>query len=336
LSYSREILLNSFRHLFRKATGEDFSTIVSLKADSSERKIYRLALDNVSYIAVHNDQVEENIAYISFSESFHNAGLAVPGIIAVSDDSTSYLVEDLGDDTLFKITWILDTKSLDEFHTTALNDLIMFQTTGKTAIDFGKCFPSIAFDRSVISNDIEKFHKYFLPKISESGISDQTMMTVIDVLSEIAARNNRGYFMYRDFQPRNIMVINDELYYIDFQSGMKGASQYDLASFLYSGSINLDEKQRAVLAKVYCDAYTFQTGIAEDEFMEDFGEFVLLRLIQVLGSYSYVHHKKQKDDTLRKIPKALNNLSLVSQRIRIPVLKDFADQVLESGMKYYS
>ncbi len=322
--------------MFRELTGEDFSTIVTLKTDSSERKIYRLAHENISCVAVHNDHIEENVAYVSFSESFHNAGLPVPKILAVSDDSDYYLVEDLGDDTLFKITKSLNEESLAGFHTDALNDLVMFQTIGKTAIDFSNCYPSITFDRSIISNDIEKFREYFLPKIKYLKMSDLASNRITDILVEIADRNNRGFFMYRDFQPRNIMVRDNELYYIDFQSGMKGASQYDLASFLYSGSISLEEEQRKILAKSYCHAFSYQTGISEDEFMEDFGEFVFLRLLQVLGSYSYVHHKKQKDDTLKKIPKALNNLSLALGRIRNSHLKDFAADVIESGTKYYS
>jgi aminoglycoside/choline kinase family phosphotransferase len=336
VSYSREILLNSFRDIFRKATGVDFEKIEQLKADSSERKIYRLTSGDESYVAVHNENLEENAAYISFSKSFLNAGLLVPKVISVSDDNSSYLVEDLGDMTLFKYSSSVVKDSLHDLHSKALSDLVMFQTLGKTVIDFSKCFPSEIFDKTIILNDIEKFRKYFLKNIAGIELPQTKLENISDIFIRIVEKNCHDHFMYRDFQPRNIMLKESNLYYIDFQSGMKGPAQYDLVSFLYSGSIELDEEERMVLSKSYSSSFEYQTGITEDEFMNDLGEFVLLRMVQVLGSYSYVHHKKQIDDTLKKIPKAINNIALSVGKIKDPILKEFAERVTEIGTKIYS
>ena len=336
VSYSREILLNSFREIFRKATGVDFDTIDQLKADSSERKIYRLRSREESFVAVHNEHLEENAAYISFSKSFFNAGLPVPKVISVSDDNSSYLVEDLGDMTLFKYSSSVTKDSLHDLYSKALSDLVMFQTLGKSVIDFTKCFPSEIFDKSIILNDIEKFRKYFLENIAGIELPQAMLEKVTNIFGKIVERNCHGHFMYRDFQPRNIMLKDSSLYYIDFQSGMKGPAQYDLVSFLYSGSIDLDEDDRMVLSNSYSNSFAYQTGITEDEFMNDFGEFVLLRMVQVLGSYSYVHHKKQIDDTLKKIPKAINNIALSVGKIKDPDLKEFAERVTGIGTKLYS
>lgn len=336
MSYSKEILLNSFREIFRKATGVDFDTIDQLKADSSERKIYRLTSGEDSFVAVHNEHLEENAAYISFSNSFLQAGLPVPKVISVSDDNSSYLVEDLGDMTLFKYSSREDTHRLHDLHSKALSDLVMFQTLGKSVIDFSKCFPSQNFDNAIILNDIEKFRKYFLEDIAGIEFPQASLEKITDIFAMIVERNSHGHFMYRDFQPRNIMLKDDNLYYIDFQSGMKGPAQYDLVSFLYSGSIELDEEERMVLSKSYSVSFAYQTGIPEEEFMHDFGEFVLLRMVQVLGSYSYVYHKKQIDDTLKKIPKALDNIALSLGKIKDPDLKEFAERITEIGAKIYS
>lgn len=336
MSYSREILLNSFRDIFRKATGVDFEKIEQLKADSSERKIFRLASGDESYVAVHNEHLEENAAYISFSKSFLNAGLLVPKVISVSDDNSSYLVEDLGDMTLFKYSSSVVKDSLHDLYSKALSDLVMFQTLGKTVIDFSKCFPSEIFDETIILNDIEKFRKYFLKNIAGIELPKSKLENISDIFIRIVEKNCHDHFMYRDFQPRNIMLKESNLYYIDFQSGMKGPAQYDLVSFLYSGSIELDEEERMVLSKSYSSSFEYQTGITEDEFMNDLGEFVLLRMVQVLGSYSYVHHKKQIDDTLKKIPKAINNIALSVGKIKDPILKEFAERVTEIGTKIYS
>src|SRR5271169_1116712 len=68
----------------------------------SGRSIIRLAGENHSAIGILYDVREENAAFLEFSKHFRRYGLPVPEIYAEDLSHGAYLVEDLGDTTLFE------------------------------------------------------------------------------------------------------------------------------------------------------------------------------------------------------------------------------------------
>lgn len=142
--------------------------------------------------------------------------------------------------------------------------------------------------------------------------------------------------MYRDFQPRNIMIRNDKLFYIDFQSGMNGPVQYDLVSFLYSGSISIDRHQRQELSDIYFDGFSKTSGTDIQALRDDVPEIALLRMVQVIGSYSFVHSRNPSAGTLVKIPKAVSNVESLLPDLKEGTLKWFAVELCEKFRKDHS
>ena len=183
--------------------------------------------------------------------------------------------------------------------------------------------------------DEEKFSNYYVSQFDEPGKYYKILNQAFEYLNSELVKADTGYFMFRDFQPRNIMLKNDSLYFIDYQSGRKGPLHYDLASFLYSGSIELTDEEREFLLKSYLNDIKYKTD--KREFMKLFKFFILIRLIQVLGSYGYSFHKNKEKKYLDKIQKALANMKSLLGQFDDKIIDEFIYKLTERlNYWYYS
>lgn len=330
MSYKREIILNTFRELVYNKFRKNLDSIKELKADASERKIYRLFIEDKTFVGIYNENEKENLAFINFTNTFLKTGFNVPLIMNVSDDNLFYIEEDLGDETLYNYIQNSDNKNLFDYYQIALSDLIRFQTIAKDSIDYEYCYQTKAFNSEVIRFDIEKFNEYFSKIFLKEKLDEKIIGLILELSNEVISKVPNDYFLYRDFQPRNIMVKNKQLYYIDYQSGRKGPLQYDLASFLYSGSINLNEEEKNSLLNFYVEELNKQITCDKKEFIYYFYFFVFLRLLQMLGSYSFLNVKRNDNEVLKKISKAMLNLKELTEKIENTEIKNLIEKITSS------
>jgi hypothetical protein len=116
--------------------------------------------------------------------------------------------------------------------------------------------------------------------------------------------------MFRDFQSRNIQVKDGQVFFIDYQGGMKGAPQYDVASAIWQARANLPDEWKERLLEDYMASFEsiLQTSIDRDVFKSQYNGYVLIRLLQVLGAYGFRGLFERKAQFLTSIPLALKNL----------------------------
>ncbi|MBK8550316.1 MAG: phosphotransferase [Ignavibacteria bacterium] len=300
---------------------------MDLKADASERKIFRINIDGKSLIGIYNDNIKENLAFIKFTETFIDLGFNVPEIVRVSDDNLFYLEKDLGDTTLFNLITGSPVAQHLSYYKQALTDLVKFQIEAKDKLDYSFCYQTNEFNVEVIESDLGKFSDYYLMTTIEKNFDNEFYRYIIEISENILKRVRNDFFLYRDFQPRNIMIKDNRLYYIDYQSGRKGPLHYDLASFLYSGSINISEEDRKILMTHYLSELNNYVNVDKEEFIRYYYFFVFLRLLQMLGSYSYLNVKRNDGNVLKKIPKALANMKTLEDKIDDKKLKKFITEL---------
>ncbi|MCZ7557884.1 MAG: phosphotransferase [Bacteroidia bacterium] len=294
-------------------TGTAPNAVIALKGDASDRRIYRLVYSSQSLIGVVGPNVAENRAFIGFARSFRAAGLHVPEVYRVSEHEQAYLQEDLGD-ALFS-DW-------QRTHTTAegvdgeamalygivLQELLRFQHDAASAVDYSLCYQTREFSTEAMLFDIRYFRDNFLARLAEVPWDERRFMADCNLLVEMLCREPRNGFLYRDFQSRNVMLRDGTPWFIDFQSGRKGAPQYDLASMLYDSKGGLTTAQRETLIDQYIAGLRSRYDVDEVVFRRRFAGFAVLRLMQALGAFANLGLNKGKPTYLEFIPSRLSTM----------------------------
>ena len=277
-----------------------------LKQQGSNRIYTRETDENGrSVIRVVGTNRDENQAFIYMARHFHALGLPVPELYWVSEDEMTYTQEDLGNTILFDH---LDDYTLLE---RAMRALAHVQVEGARDFDWSVCFPVPAFDERSIRWDLNYF-KYCFLKGTKIEFSEPKLEDEFDTLVQRLTTNDQRLpdtFLYRDFQSRNVMIRDGQPYFIDFQGGRRGPTQYDVASFLWQAKANFSPALREQLIDAYLDELrTLQPSLSEPAWRAALPHFVLLRTLQVLGAYGYRGYFERKPHFLESIPLALKNL----------------------------
>jgi len=313
--------------LFAGWAGEPCAEVLALSGESaSSRRYFRLRGATRCCVGTVATDLRENEAFFSFGSHLHSKGLPVPEIYAVDADRRHYLQEDLGDTSLYTI--LLDKRragrgfdaDMHALYSRALADLDAIQKGGRDA-DFAVGFPRPAFDRRAILWDLNYFKYHFL-KLADIPFDEDRLQDDFERFTDSLLEADCNYFMYRDFNPRNIMVTEQagepQLRYIDFQGGRRGAAQYDVASLLYSAKSDLPEAVRTDLLKGYVALH------GDPRFMERFWHYVLVRILQTLGAYGFRGLYQRKPYFVQSIPLGLGNLRRLAEDHR-EVLEPYAE-----------
>jgi len=314
---------NEIIQLFENHFNEKVQSFELLPPSGSYRQYSRLISENRSVIGALNNDVKENTAFLSFSNHFFHKGIRVPEVYAVSSDLKKYLLEDLGSTTLFE--YLSVTRESEGFseniiskYKKVLKALPTIQIIAGREIDYSVCYPREAFDKQSMMWDLNYFKYYFL-KLAKIHFDEQALEDDFQLFSNYLLSASSKYFLYRDFQSRNVMLKNDEVYFIDYQGGRSGALQYDLASLLYDGKADIPESVRKQLYDYYIEELKKLMKVDEERFDAYFKGFVLIRIMQAMGAYGFRGFYEKKEHFLKSIPYALKNLEVLLADLNLPV-----------------
>lgn len=316
--------------LFESWAGEPYESVEQLSANGSNRQYYRLCSPSHRCIVAVNADVRENEAFFYYADAMRQRGIKVPEIYAISDDRTMYLQQDLGDTTLYShLTARRQKKDFEpqemlDLYRRVIDDLVLIQTRCRN-IDFSYAYPRSDFDRQSLLWDLNYFKYYFL-KLAYIPFDEQLLENDFNRFIDYLLDEDCSFFLYRDFQARNIMLTPEgELYYIDFQGGRRGAAQYDVASLLYSAKSEIPDDMRMELLDYYLDRLYEALAPKEEfdafvnHFKSKFFGYVLARMMQAMGAYGYRGYFEKKDYFIRSVPLAVDNMRSILERHELPI-----------------
>ncbi len=289
----------------------------------SERKIIRLASEKFSAIGILSDLREENVAFLEFSRHFRRYGLPVPEIYAEDLSHGAYLEEDLGDVTLFE--FLSKNRAGDniasevvEAYRKVVVVLPRFQIEAGRDLNYKVCYPRASFDRQSIAWDLNYFKYYFL-RPAAIPFNEQALEDDFGRLTKFLLGADRNYFLYRDFQSRNVLLRDGRPFFVDYQGGRRGALQYDIASLLFDGKADLPPELRQQLLDHYLDTLAGFINLERDVFMQHYYAYVYVRILQALGAYGFRGFYERKPHFLQSVPYALKNLRWLLHHVKLPI-----------------
>ena len=326
-----QAMINAVTDLYKQWSGSAPAQFDVLPQSGSDRRYFRLHdSKDKTVIATYGLNVQENETFIYFSRHFKEKELNVPGILAVSEDMTAYIQEDFGDVSLLNV---LESKGTTpevyDLFKESLEQLARIQVKGDEGLNYNFCLTNTEFGRQAIMADLLYFKYYFLDAIRKP-YDKQKLLDDFEALSHYLTHTEYKYFMFRDFQSRNILITKifpsvggnegkrtlgaklegEAVHFIDYQGGMKGAPQYDVASMLWQARANLPDDWKEKLLVDYMDSFENLIGSSIDRniFKSQYNGYVLIRLLQVLGAYGFRGLFERKAQFLTSIPLALKNL----------------------------
>ncbi|MDX2443561.1 MAG: phosphotransferase, partial [Bacteroidales bacterium] len=323
--------------LFEKWADEKAIRFQALPPSGSNREYYRIEGSSKGAIGVFNPDLKENRAFLEFSKAFAKNELPVPEILAEDSNEEIYLIEDLGDTTLYAYLSQIRSQlgfndELKSIYNEVVANLIDFQVDGGNSVDYSYCYPRASFDKQSMMWDLHYFKYYFL-KLAGIPFDEQSLEDDFQTFTDYLLEADRYFFLYRDFQSRNVMLRNGKPYFIDYQGGRKGALQYDLASLLYDAKADLPDEFRDELLTHYLDILGDKIDIDKKKFKEYFYGYVLVRIMQALGAYGFRGFYERKEHFLLSIPYAIENLKKLLEKelpVKIPALREALYQLTQS------
>ena len=249
---------------YNELFGDSDIKITELPKSGSDRKYCRIINGTTSIIGAYNPNPDENEAFIGFTKHFLSKGLPVPEILGYLPEKHIYFLRDLGETNFFE--WLQRKKSREGFDTETetfykkiLDKLILFQIKGVEGLNLDLCYPHRYFDRQSMMWDMNYF-KYMFLKLVAAPFNEQKLEHDFNILADFLLETGQDYFLYRDFQSANIMIVEGEPWFIDYQGGRKGAPQYDVASLLYDAKAHIPGDSRTKLLDYHINNFCSVTG----------------------------------------------------------------------------
>lgn len=312
--------------------------ITRLPQSGGDRNYFRITCPEGSFIATFNENIPENETFFYFSEVFRSVQAPIPRIFAIHEDRKLYIQEDLGDRSLLaELESEGSTERIYELYKQTLSALASLQIAADKKLDYEKCITSREFGKQAILNDLLYFKYYFLDTL-KIPYDKEKLIGDFDALSNYLSHTQQKYFMFRDFQARNVMVKDGRVYFIDYQGGMKGGMQYDAASLLWQAKANLSDAWKEGLLDYYMDCVSalLEKPVDRIAFIGQYNGYVLIRLLQVLGAYGFRGLFERKAHFLTSIPLALRNLRDFSGTrkpgLSLPEFERILDRIVEDDV----
>lgn len=321
---------------FSEFIGEKPKDFYSLAQSGSSRQNFVGESSTQKFIITYNENLPENESFFYFSAIFSELNLNTPKILNISEDRKFYVQEFLGKNTLSEI---IEKEGFSDRVKTlvkeTLKKLFELQYKTKNTIDYSKTFEYENYDELPITNDLFYF-KSFIADILEIPYHKASLLKEFKKLTEKLENSEPKGLMIRDFQARNIMVNeSDEVFFIDYQSAMKGPLMYDVISFLFQAKANFSNDFKEEMLNYYFSLWRDEESAVK--LKRSVKDLQLIRFMQVLGAYGFRGLIQRKPHFITSLDLGIENLYYFAnswdEMERFPELKKVINELKSDSVQ---
>jgi NDP-sugar pyrophosphorylase family protein len=290
----------------------DNGQISSLQEQGSSRGFYRVNTAAKSWILMLSDGLDQDFErFIYIGKFLSKFNFPTPEIYEYASEEFSVLIEDLGNNTIFKhLQSLKKYEDTNRLYRNIIDALLDFQLRG-TALFKRSDAPILrTFDKTYLRWETGYFSRQFICAYCGIDTTEcDRLNNEFDALAEYVNSNPR-LFMHRDFQSQNIMLHNNRIRFVDFQGARSGPIGYDIMSLINDPYINFDVAQRSGLRNYFISRLKEMTNEYANENLEDYLIAAgLQRNMQALGAYAFLSLTAGKKQFIKFIPRGLELLS---------------------------
>ncbi len=283
-----------------KTIGNNSFNIQELRQEASDRKYYRIKADNFSYVLADNfDKTDQSANFLYASKILKNSSVNVPEVLAFSEDLRFLLLQDLGDKSLDTDNVYKDQKILEM----ALEQLSKIYFSDQDVL------------RSATKESLLLQTNSFIDFCKENKLSNDELKALENLRNNLAQNLLNQQFIptHNDFERRNLMMFEENLFVIDFQDLNMGPIGIDLASIMYEHSYEYPK----VLIDDLLEKHLKNNGLkaSSEELKNMIMHALAHRSMRIVGAFNkyfkegkLLNRKSDLDKFLQRIYLALHTL----------------------------
>lgn len=294
-------------YLLLKDWNISYDEIAKIPASGSQRINYIISNQENKFVLTLSDDLNENDTFFYYSSLLKENNVPCPEVLKISADKKAYLQSFVGKNSLLEILLNTENKASQvfELYKKSLDALFSFQNI--SSVDYSKCYDFSSFDEKLIFQDLFYFKNYFVDVLEINYKKSSLLNEFYEFSKQYASLNPKG-LMFRDFQARNIMISNNEIYFIDYQGAMYGNLTYDLISLLHQAKANLSESWKGELKNYYFSKLQNELNCSLEDLEKSYSYGMIIRMLQVLGAYGFRGLIQKKSHFLESIKFGQENL----------------------------
>ena len=294
-------------------------TLRAASADASFRRYLRIDASRLegasSLIVMDAPPPQEQVQpYVNLASHMQAAGLRGPQVLAVDEVHGFVLLSDLGPEVLLGRLQQCGPEEADTW----------MRRVARRLVDWQQAMAPVAlppFDEALLQRELDLFPEWCVRThfgLTWTEAQQQAWQGLCQRLIH-SALAQPTVAVHRDWMPRNLMVVGDDLAILDFQDAVRGPITYDAASMLRDAFWSWEEEQEIDWAVRYWQDAR-KAGLAVHD---DFGDFWralewmgLQRHLKVLGIFCRLQHRDGKPKYAQDLPRFFAYATRVALRYR--------------------